>query len=44
MAFQLSRFSREVTMQPSSFHIFAASERLLSRPMAEPFLPKVEQL
>ena len=44
MAFQLSRFSREVTIQPSSFHILAPSERLLNRPMAEPFLPKVEQL
>ena len=40
----LSRFSREVTMQPLSFHIPERSERLLSSPMAEPFFPKVEQL
>ena len=44
MAFQLSRFSREVTMHPSSCHIGNASERLLSSPIADPFLPNVEQL
>ena len=53
MAFQLSPVicpslpffqSCEQTMQPSSFHISDRSERVLSRPMAEPFLPKVEQL
>ena len=53
MAFQLSPEvvpsafffqSWEVTMHPSSFHMPERSERLLSRPIAEPFLPKVEQL
>ena len=55
MAFQLSVVTRHLPvgtllpvvraeMQPSSFHISDRSERVLSRPMAEPFLPKVEQL
>ena len=44
MAFHWSRFSREATMHPSSFQMGRASERVLSSPMAEPFLPNVEQL
>ena len=44
MAFQLSRFSRDVTMQPSSFHIGDESLLAESSPMADPFLPNVEQL
>ena len=44
MAFQLLRFDLEAMMQPSSFHIVLPRWLVLSRPMAEPFLPKVEQL
>jgi hypothetical protein len=44
MAFQLSLPPFEDMRQPSSFHpSVSASEELLSNPMAEVFLPKVEQ-
>ena len=44
MAFQLSRSPLEATMHPSSFHPSAlASDVLLSNPIADVFLPNVEQ-
>ena len=44
MAFQLSRLSRDATMQPLSLHTLPCSERVQSSPMADVFLPNVEQL
>ena len=44
IAFQLSRFSRDVTILPSSSQMPEANLRVDNNPIVDPFLPKVEQL